>query len=61
MRLRRSSILGAAAWCDHCDFAPQTRNALGLAARHVDSNPDHVTHIEQTIGVTYYTKESEGI
>ena len=57
-RMRKSAILGATAWCDHCDFEPQTRNAMGLAARHVDSHPGHTTHVEQTIGVTYFTKES---
>lgn len=54
MRVRRSGLLGSVAWCDDCDFDQTGKNALPLAAKHVDIYPDHRTHVEQTIGVTYY-------
>lgn len=53
MRVKTTGVLGVVAWCDDCDFNQTSKNALPLAAIHVDINPDHTAHVEQTIGITY--------
>lgn len=54
-----TGLLGASADCE-CGWKAETRNAMGLAARHADANPSHTVIVEQTIGVTYNKKDDDG-
>lgn len=55
-RSTHSGIVDAQARCDDCPFAVFTRNAVGLAAQHADSNPDHTVRAEQSMIVIYNKK-----
>ena len=52
MRTTYTGVMGANAWCETCSKHWQSRNAIGVAARHHDAT-GHYVQFEQIITGSY--------